>query len=595
MDIYKIKSLAEWLLESEELILPAYQRPYQWDESLVTAFATDFLRTDESLPNDIGLLVLEYENDDKKALRVADGQQRLLTFSLLLEATKEEILPSSRLKRLCESACRNVESEYRIEAVRRLLERIIPANERSGLRTRLLETQATVVKRPANDIENIERLFEDANTAGRLLTGWQILKAHHYGRIVTAKSDANNTLKALEALTAAEVVHALKSDANDTLKALEDWRLGRRTAKEVFEDDGLHDGPPLRKMPLDRIVDGHAWTTFGQGIIAAIFGLLAGERNAWWCGTLEKTEAHLDPLEPYYGWTDDVPEECSPSRKWRADRPLDFASGMGFFSMIARLEKEVHDYIGQIPRLKKSVEALSMTDDVMLTLDEGGVRLADNHPRTPAALVVTAALIFLTLVYRLRDALEKDEVTKGYDWDGFVQRAETQVKVIGFAPTVQDSCHLDSSKGNDALVLFATALCWSDRFRGKKATLERGDAEVLLKVLLVQLFNASCTSRWDTHFRSLLMRPAIDAARENRHVASAWWLFRSRVRPNESGSRKNEPEAADLHQTYLGAWIRLLRELENSLNGVSNETKILCALAAHVRRTLEDVVPEDCL
>lgn len=148
MDIYKIKSLAEWLLESEELILPAYQRPYQWDESLVTAFATDFLRTDESLPNDIGLLVLEYENDDKKALRVADGQQRLLTFSLLLEATKEEILPSSRLKRLCESACRNVESEYRIEAVRRLLERIIPANERSGLRTRLLETQATVVKRP---------------------------------------------------------------------------------------------------------------------------------------------------------------------------------------------------------------------------------------------------------------------------------------------------------------------------------------------------------------------------------------------------------------------------------------------------------------
>ena len=111
MDIYKIKSLAEWLLESEELILPAYQRPYQWDESLVTAFATDFLRTDESLPNDIGLLVLEYEDDDKKALRVADGQQRLLTFSLLLEATKEEILPSSRLKRLCESACRNVESE----------------------------------------------------------------------------------------------------------------------------------------------------------------------------------------------------------------------------------------------------------------------------------------------------------------------------------------------------------------------------------------------------------------------------------------------------------------------------------------------------
>lgn len=384
-------------------------------------------------------------------------------------------------------------------------------------------------------------------------------------------------------------------ETDKTLKALEDWRLGRRTAKEVFEDDGLHDGPPLRKMPLDRIVDGHAWTTFGQGIIAAIFGLLAGERNAWWCGTLEKTEAHLDPLEPYYGWTDDVPEECSPSRKWRADRPLDFASGMGFFSMIARLEKEVHDYIGQIPRLKKSVEALSMTDDVMLTLDEGGVRLADNHPRTPAALIVTAALIFLTLVYRLRDALEKDEVTRGYDWAGFVQRAETQVKVIGFAPTVQDSCHLDSSKGNDALVLFATALCWSDRFRGKKATLERGDAEVLLKVLLVQLFNASCTSRWDTHFRSLLMQPAIDAARENRRVASAWWLFRSRVRPNESGSRKNEPEAADLHQTYLGAWIRLLRELENSLNGVSNETKILCALAAHVRRTLEDVVPEDCL
>lgn len=121
-------NVAHRLLKPGELILPAYQRPYQWDESLVTTFATDFLRADEGLPNDIGLLVLEYGNDDKEALRVADGQQRFLTFSLLLEAT-----PSlSRLKKLHESACRNAKSAYRIEAVRRLLERIIPANERSS-------------------------------------------------------------------------------------------------------------------------------------------------------------------------------------------------------------------------------------------------------------------------------------------------------------------------------------------------------------------------------------------------------------------------------------------------------------------------------
>ena len=122
---------------------------------------------------------------------------------------------------------------------------------------RLFKTQATVFKRPVHDIENIERLFEDANTAGRLLTGWQILKAHHYGRIVAMESDDAD-------------------ETDKTLKALEDWRLGRR--KKVFEDDVLHDGPPLRKMPLDRI---------------AIFGLLAGERNAWWCGTPEKNAVRL--------------------------------------------------------------------------------------------------------------------------------------------------------------------------------------------------------------------------------------------------------------------------------------------------------------
>lgn len=146
---------------------------------------------------------------------------------------------------------------------------------------RLFKTQATVFKRPVHDIENIERLFEDANTAGRLLTGWQILKAHHYGRIVAMESD-----------DADETDETDKTDKTDkTLKALEDWRLGRR--KEVFEDDVLHDGLPLRKMPLDRIVDGYAWTTFGQGIVAAIFGLLAGERNAWWCGTPEKNAVRL--------------------------------------------------------------------------------------------------------------------------------------------------------------------------------------------------------------------------------------------------------------------------------------------------------------
>lgn len=89
--------VAQWLLEENRRTAVAdFQRPYTWSESHVTAFTESLLdslfRPEKGSP-DIGVVVIEETSD---ADFIVDGQQRLLTFALLIvEWYGEEILGAS--------------------------------------------------------------------------------------------------------------------------------------------------------------------------------------------------------------------------------------------------------------------------------------------------------------------------------------------------------------------------------------------------------------------------------------------------------------------------------------------------------------------
>ena len=96
------KSVVEWLSEKEHIAIADYQRSYAWSESHVTAFVEtllDALADGEkgagTRAPDIGVVVIEKTASsptEEKWNYVVDGQQRLLSFALLLvELCREEI------------------------------------------------------------------------------------------------------------------------------------------------------------------------------------------------------------------------------------------------------------------------------------------------------------------------------------------------------------------------------------------------------------------------------------------------------------------------------------------------------------------------
>lgn len=201
------RSVVDWLLERHPAAVADYQRSYAWSESHVTAFTEtllDELSGEGTGAPDIGVAVVEttkYDEPEREVNTVVDGQQRLLSFALLLiewcgdvvlRAEGDERNRSTRLRQLLHP--HNLQSVIHarrtVRKIRNLLSRrpaltMLPAQERLTL---LSSVTFSVVEfeRKAGDSPNtaVSNFFEPLNTTAKPLNGGQILKAHHMGRIL---------------------------------------------------------------------------------------------------------------------------------------------------------------------------------------------------------------------------------------------------------------------------------------------------------------------------------------------------------------------------------------------------------------------------
>src|SRR3954469_16253428 len=89
----KESKLLAFLSNSKQFIIPIYQRPYRWEEVQCLKLWNDVLRagaTEDGAAHFVGSVVYIQEGlysvADQPALLVIDGQQRMTTFLLLIEA-----------------------------------------------------------------------------------------------------------------------------------------------------------------------------------------------------------------------------------------------------------------------------------------------------------------------------------------------------------------------------------------------------------------------------------------------------------------------------------------------------------------------------
>lgn len=531
------KSVVEWLSEKEHIAIADYQRSYAWSESHVTAFVEtllDALADEErgagTRAPDIGVVVIEKTKSDETSsdtpssdaskeerFHVVDGQQRLLTFSLLVAALCGETVcgtenvdrsQSTRLQQLLHP--QNLESVIHARRTGRRIRNVLsrrpaltalPAEERLAL---LSAVTFSVVEfeRKAGDGSNaaVANFFEPLNTTAKPLNGGQILKAYHMGRI-------------------------LKDEPTQTWACqsrYEQWF--RRSAGQDFE---LRPFEPVcfntgERLSIERFIDSpvqDARYKLGCGFVQAVQALLLGQGDWWWEIARQGNERRL-PFERLEG----TRRNAAPNdRPWRAAEPLDFPEAEGFFRMTARLGRIYDAYcreLSELTCLKSWAEKNGFADRPLLE--------EEDSDRRPARLVVSAA----RRLAAFGNVLEK--------WSAEGSRLQEETALRAF-------CHFEEKKpatiaeqflrakswlgigreGENFHVTFgflsvapiAVALLWCDRFPSSESD------EDILRLLTLQLLFANIQAQSHSVLRALAVPEAVVAAHFSSDSQGALWRY----------------------------------------------------------------------
>ena len=530
-------SVVEWLRGEDHVAIADYQRSYAWSESHVTAFVETLLdaladqeRGAGTRAPDIGVVVIEKTQSDEASsdtpssdtskevrFHVVDGQQRLLTFSLLVVALCGDAVcgpenvdrsQSTRLQQLLHP--QNLESVIHARRTGRKIRNVLtrrpaltalPAGERLAL---LSAVTFSVVEfeRKAGDGSNaaVTNFFEPLNTTAKPLNGGQILKAYHMGRI-------------------------LKDEPTQTWACqsrYEQWF--RRSAGEDFE---LRPFEPVcfntgEHLSIERFIDSPAQDArykLGCGFVQAVQALLLGQGDWWWEIARQGNERRL-PFERLEGTRRNA---ALNDRPWRAAEPLDFPEAEGFFRMTARLGRIYDAYcreLSELTCLKSWAEKNGFADRPLLE--------EEDSDRRPARLVVSAA----RRLAAFGSVLEK--------WSAEGSRLQEETALRAF-------CHFEEKKpatiaeqflrakswlgigreGENFHVTFgflsvapiAVALLWCDRFPSSESD------EDILRLLTLQLLFANIQAQSHSVLRALAVPEAVAAAHFSSDSQGALWRF----------------------------------------------------------------------
>ncbi|MDO4997360.1 MAG: DUF262 domain-containing protein [Neisseria sp.] len=180
----RVQTVGE-VLGKSALCIPDYQRPYKWSEKHCKQLLNDLFSHFEQAQNTqnlryrLGTVVLHQERADGTKLNIVDGQQRLITLTLILRAlqAKEHL---ALLKQEVNSL-----SEARLKANDALIKNALEvrfddakADERKTFIQFVLH-QCELVCVQLSSLDEAFQFFDSQNARGKALEPYDLLKAYH--------------------------------------------------------------------------------------------------------------------------------------------------------------------------------------------------------------------------------------------------------------------------------------------------------------------------------------------------------------------------------------------------------------------------------
>lgn len=212
------------LIFSKKLNIPEYQRPYKWTIKNVNQLVDDILLHSDKSAYRIGTVVLHKDN---KILNIVDGQQRLLTLSLMAF----ELLQTELGKKIISYDVSNL--SIASLNIKNIISKHNLKNNQLHIRTRINEfsrdeilfffEKCQMVYIELNEISEAFQFFDSQNTRGKDLAPHDLLKAFHLREMI------NNTEK--ERFECVSKWEEVSDDLNpifeDYLYKVRQWSKGR--------------------------------------------------------------------------------------------------------------------------------------------------------------------------------------------------------------------------------------------------------------------------------------------------------------------------------------------------------------------------------
>ncbi len=213
-------------LDSIVLRIPEYQRPYKWTAKNANQLLDDIVEAMNANKEvyRVGTLIL---HKDQEGYNIVDGQQRTITFSLLLKALDNDLVIPFLNQKLSDNDfnMRNVMNNYRS-----IMRRLEPLRDDRDHEIREFEAyvkdRCEMIIVITDDLSEAFQFFDSQNARGKALYPHDLLKAYHL-----------REMRSLDVLSTERIVKMwedldqkkLAVLFNDYLYRLKEWLNGDRS------------------------------------------------------------------------------------------------------------------------------------------------------------------------------------------------------------------------------------------------------------------------------------------------------------------------------------------------------------------------------
>lgn len=242
-------------IQHVDLVIPEYQRPYKWTAKNVLQLLDDIIEAKNANKETyrVGTLILHRdlsEDHEKVIYNIVDGQQRTITFSLLLKI----LLNSSDISFLNQEIWSNGHSIQNIKTNYRTLQRRLDNLEDDKDKIDLcnyIRTSCELIVVITDDISEAFQFFDSQNARGKKLYPHDLLKAYHLREMNEMdESTTEKSVKIWEDLDQKK----LSGLFSDYLYRIKEWIKGNRAFQlneqniDKFKGITLHDNFPYAQF-----------------------------------------------------------------------------------------------------------------------------------------------------------------------------------------------------------------------------------------------------------------------------------------------------------------------------------------------------------